>query len=277
MRSLRESAHAYAPDAPPPLDADAIAVAAGAGLEVEAVVETESTNTDLLVRARRQAPARPVLRAALAQTAGRGRRGRAWHAAPGGALLFSLARALDGPYAREPSATLACGVAAAETLEALAPVRLKWPNDLVIGGRKLGGVLCEVAFDPAGNRTLVVGIGINLWLDAATQAAIDQPAVALSEFATAQTLLSARERLIGYVARAVLGALAEFEAHGFAPLRGRYLGRLALLDRDVELSDAEGLIAIGTVVDIDAAGRLMVRTATGTRAYANGDITLRVR
>ncbi|MCS7100942.1 MAG: biotin--[acetyl-CoA-carboxylase] ligase [Burkholderiaceae bacterium] len=260
-----------------PLDADAIAMAAGAGLQVETVVETGSTNTDLLVRARRQAPARPVLRATVAQTSGRGRRGRAWHATPGGALLFSLARALAGPYAREPSATLACGAAVAETLEAFAPVRLKWPNDLVIGERKLGGILCEVALDSAGNRTLVVGIGLNLWLDAATRQAIDQPAAALSEFVDDALLLTGRERLIGDLARALLAVLAQFEAHGFAPLRARYIRRFALLNRLVELSDAEGLIAVGTVVDIDAAGRLVLRTATGVQAYATGEMTLRVR
>lgn len=267
-----------APDAftaPAALDADAIAAAVGGGVDVEVVRVTGSTNTDLLARARMCAPARPQLLAALEQTAGRGRRGRSWHASPGASLLFSLARAHEGRRAADSAATLACGLAAAEALAEIAPLRLKWPNDLLAGGRKLGGVLCEVALDPTGARTLVVGVGVNLWLDAATRASIGQPAAALAEFVAPDVLAAARERLIGRIARAVLDVLAQFDAHGFAPLRARYLARFALLGRDVELLEQGETIAAGTAVDIDDAGRLLLETAAGTRAFASGEVSLR--
>ena len=158
-----------------PLSRELIAGAAP-GFEVEAVQETGSTNTDLLQRVRQAQPPRPLLRAALRQTAGRGRLGRRWFAGAGGALLFSLAVPMQAGGARIAAATLACGVGAAERLRAAgAPVSLKWPNDLMIDGRKLGGVLCELAIDGEGRRTLVVGIGINLRLDAATRGSIGQP------------------------------------------------------------------------------------------------------
>jgi BirA family biotin operon repressor/biotin-[acetyl-CoA-carboxylase] ligase len=261
--------------APAALHGDAIAAAVGGGVDVEVVRVTGSTNTDLLARARVRAPARPQLLAALEQTAGRGRRGRAWHAPPGAALLFSLARAHEGRRAADSAATLACGLAAAEALAEAAPVQLKWPNDLLAGGRKAGGVLCEVALDPAGARTLVVGIGINLWLDAAARAAIGQPAAALAEFVAIDALIPARERLIGRIARAVLDALAQFDAHGFAPLRARYLARFALLGREVELLEQGEAVAAGVAVDIDDAGRLLLETAAGTRAFASGEVSLR--
>lgn len=276
MKPLRETDDL--PDAlaaPAALDADAIAAAAGSDVDVEVVRVTSSTNTDLLARARDRAPARPQLRAALEQTAGRGRRGRPWHTPPGAALLFSLARAHEGRRAGDSAATLVCGLAAAEVLADITPIQLKWPNDLLAGGRKLGGVLCEVALDAEGARTLVVGIGINLWLDAATRAAIGRPAAALGEFVAIEALVAARERLIGRIARAVLDALDQFCAHGFAPFRARYLARFAWLGRDVELTEQDDVIAAGVAVDIDAGGRLLIETAAGTRAFASGEISLR--
>jgi BirA family transcriptional regulator, biotin operon repressor / biotin---[acetyl-CoA-carboxylase] ligase len=157
LRSLPDGAGATAPPDPD-------------RLVIEAVDVTGSTNADLLARARAERIDRPVLRATLSQTDGRGRRGRSWRAPHGAGLWFSLAMPI-GTQVPASGLTLACGVALAAEFNALrAPVRLKWPNDLLLDGRKLGGILTEVAIDPSGSTTLVIGVGLNL-LTAALAAA----------------------------------------------------------------------------------------------------------
>lgn len=243
--------------------------------DVEAVLRTGSTNTDLLGRVRARAPSRPILRATLEQTAGRGRHGRSWHTAPGSALLFSLAIPFAGSRAVDGAVSLACGLAVAEALGPRVALQLKWPNDLLLDGRKVGGVLCELALDEAGQRTLVVGIGVNLSLAPAMHAAIDQPAAALDEVIALPELVTRREELIGRIASATLTLASEFHTYGFGPLRARFLVRFALLGREVELLEAKRPIAAGVAVDIDAAGRLLLRTDAGTRAFAGGEVSLR--
>jgi BirA family biotin operon repressor/biotin-[acetyl-CoA-carboxylase] ligase len=258
-----------------PLAGAQIAAVVGAA-DVETVLRTGSTNTDLLGRVRTEAPTRPILRAALEQTAGRGRHGRAWHTAPGSALLFSLAVPFIASRAIDGAVSLACGLAAAEALAPFASVQLKWPNDLYLDGRKLGGVLCELALDSLGRRTLIAGFGINLWLDKEMQALIRQPAAALDEAVALEELAALREALIGRIGAAALGIVAEFDQHGFARLRTRFLARFALLGREVELLEAKLPIAAGVAVDIDDAGRLLLRTDAGTRAFGWGEVSLRM-
>ena len=236
--------------------------------------ETGSTNSDLLQRARLAPPSRPLLRAALRQAAGRGRHGRRGFAGAGNALLFSLAVPMKAEGGRLAAATLACGVGAAEALRAVgAPVSLKWPNDLLLGGRKLGGVLCELATDEAARRTLVVGIGINLHLDAATRDSIGQPAAALDE-----TPLPAvqREALIGGIATAVLDALQLYDVQGFVPLQPRFMALFAQRDLQVDLLELGTRVASGRALGVDGEGRLLLETAQGLRACSSGELSLRV-
>jgi BirA family transcriptional regulator, biotin operon repressor / biotin---[acetyl-CoA-carboxylase] ligase len=257
-----------------PLDVATIAAALGAA-DVEAVLRTGSTNTDLLGRFREQAPLRPLVYATLEQTAGRGRHGRAWTTLPGAALIFSIAVPLTAARAVDSAVSLACGLAAAEALAPYANVQLKWPNDLLRDGGKLGGVLCELVLDSAGQRTLVAGIGINLTLSPDTRAAINQPTAALDEGIALDELAAQREHLIGQIAAAVIATVTEFDQRGFAALRARYLARFAMLGREVELLENGRRIASGLAVDIDSAGRIMLLTESGTRSFAGGELSLR--
>lgn len=241
--------------------------------DVEAVQETGSTNTDLLQRVRQAQPTRPLLRAALRQTAGRGRHGRRWFASAGNALLFSLAAPMKAEGDRIAAATLACGVGVAEALRAAgAAVTLKWPNDLMVDGRKLGGLLCELAIDPQGRRTLVVGIGINLHLDAATRDSIGRPAAALEE---AMATLAQREALIGRIADAVLDALRLYDEQGFVPLQPRFMALFAQRDALVDLIELGTRVAGGRALGVDGEGRLLLDTAQGLRVCASGELSLR--
>ena len=144
-------------------------VDAGLAEPVEADVQPNvgSTNEELLVRCRLRRPAAAQLLAADEQTAGRGRQRRPWVARPRTALLFSLAVPLPELLPALPAITPACGAALADHLiERGVEARLKWPNDLLLDGRKLGGILCELAVDADGQSTLVIGVGINVLLTA---------------------------------------------------------------------------------------------------------------
>src|SRR5258705_10715180 len=112
------------------------------GYELRRIERCASTNGVLLAE---KGLARPVLLLADEQTAGRGRRGRRWHSAPGAGLTFSLAVALRRPLRELAALPLVAGVAVARALHSLGIARaaLKWPNDIVVDGAKLGGILVE--------------------------------------------------------------------------------------------------------------------------------------
>src|SRR5512138_1554975 len=128
--------------------------------ELRRVARCGSTNSVLL--AEPDLP-RPVLLIAGQQTAGRGRRGRRWHSEPGAGLTFSLAVALRRPLRELAALPLVAGVAVARALHALGVVKaaLKWPNDIVVDGAKLGGILVETRSLNGGIKA-VIGVGLNL-------------------------------------------------------------------------------------------------------------------
>ena len=245
-------------------------------LRVEVVASTGSTNEDLLVRARRRRPDGPLLLAADEQTAGRGRQQRRWVARPRTALLFSLSVPLAGLPAALPAVTLACGVALADYLIGRAvPVRLKWPNDLLLDGRKLAGVLCELAVDADGHATLVVGVGINGGLNDADRAAIGQPAAALEECVPWPLLAAEREAWIAALAGVVLLTVRRFAGEGFTPWRKRFNELLDARGQRVDIVDDGHIVASGRVVEVDTIGRRMLATAGGSRSINVGDVSLR--
>lgn len=271
-----------APPEPPPLDKTAIeGWLADAGVaepvEVDVAATTGSTNEDLLVRSRRRRPDRVLLRAADEQTAGRGRQQRPWIARPRSALLFSLAVPLGTLPAALPAVTLACGVALADHLIGRgAVVRLKWPNDVLLGGRKLAGVLCELAVDPDGNATLVVGVGVNCWLTDADQARIGQPAAALTEVVSSPLLAGQREAWIAALAGVLLLAARRFASEGFMPWRVRFNELLYARGEAVDIIDGGSVVASGRIVEVDAIGRLILAAASGPRAVSVGDVSVRL-
>lgn len=244
-------------------------------LEVDCVADIASTNAALLARARQQAPRIAQLLAADHQRAGRGRQGRSWQARPRQALLFSLAVPLGQRPAGLPAIAPACGVALADVLHARGVVvQLKWPNDLLLDGRKLGGILCELATDAAGRATLVVGVGLNVRLSGEDRAAVGQPAAALSD-ALPGGLPAEREAWIAALAVALLDAVAAFARHGFEPWRARYNALLQGRGRVVDIVDAGIRVAGGRLVEADAQGRLVLDDGGERTAISVGDVSMR--
>ncbi len=247
--------------------------AVGVAVAVEWVDETPSTNTDLVERIRKSQPLpETTLRIAASQTAGRGRHGRRWHAAPGTALTFSLCR----PLMAEPvGLSLAIGAALADALDPPSPGRpvrlgLKWPNDLWLldepgvpgqGGRKVGGILIESVSGPHRDRAIVIGVGLNVLPQAVADAA--SGFACLREIDAAATPLSL---LVG-LAPALVAALVRFDRHGWAAFAGRFAERDVLRGRVVRAGSDEG------VVDgVAATGELLLRTAHGLVSVVSGEV-----
>jgi BirA family biotin operon repressor/biotin-[acetyl-CoA-carboxylase] ligase len=195
------------------------------------------------------------------QAAGRGRRGRAWVDEPGASLLASIVLRPRLEPARLPGLSLAAGVAVAEALTrgaGLSP-RLKWPNDVLVGGRKIAGVLLESRLSGAaeGTRvTAVLGIGVNL--------AQRMFPAEIAEKATSVWLATGRLVDREALLAALLDALADWrrrlEYRGFAPVRARWRELADTLGRTVTVDGVTGV-----AVDIDADGALLVNDAEGRR------------
>lgn len=254
---------------------EALARAWTGACAVEAVPVTGSTNQDLAARARVRQSAHCILRAADFQTGGRGRQQRSWRAAPGDALLFSVAI----PMAEVPSAlsavTLACAVALAECLaEYGVAVQLKWPNDIRVGGQKLAGILSELVADRAGRYTLVVGVGVNLRLDAAARRAIEQPAIALDQLLAA-SIDRRREPWIGRFGGAVVGTAQQFMRDGFDPFYARFNHLFEARGEMVDVVDGGERVISGRVLEVDRSGRLVVDSGDVRHNISVGDVSVR--
>lgn len=240
--------------------------------DLDIFLELPSTNAWLVQQAQRGA-ARGRVCLAECQSAGRGRRGRTWVSPPGGNVYLSVLWRFESGAAAVQGLSLAVGVAVAEALvtAGVPDVGLKWPNDVVCQGKKLAGVLLEMAGESAGPCYVVVGIGINVSLNEAAARTIDQPWI---DVATVTQAPIARNALVAAVISQVLIALRDFEREGLAQFLPRwrahdvFAGKSACLQMPNELLN-------GTVDGIDDRGALLFSCAGGTRAYAMGELSLR--
>lgn len=236
------------------------------GAEVRVVARCESTNTVLL----RSGAESPVLLACEEQTAGRGRRGRRWHSKRGASITFSLARPIRRPVRELAALSLVAGVAAARALRALGAraVELKWPNDLVVGNVKLGGILVETRSQ--GNATLaVVGVGIN-WRSGGLARRLRRSIVSLERLLRP---LPSRNEVVAKIARAALDALAAFEARGLDAVRAEWEAMDAHAGRRLRVRLADGRTISGIGSGLAADGSLRLRTRGGAlRAVTTGRV-----
>jgi BirA family biotin operon repressor/biotin-[acetyl-CoA-carboxylase] ligase len=245
------------------LNAGAISVP---GVDVRVLERCTSTNAVLLA-GRLQ---RPVLIAANEQSAGRGRRGRRWHSPPGYGALFSLGLPLARPARALGGLSIVAGVAAARALRALgaADAALKWPNDLLLHGAKLGGILVETRAQGAGSAA-IIGIGVNYRKAPGLAARLRRGVAALADCLQP---LPSRNAVIGALAREVLAALRAFDSAGFEPFRSDWNALHAYAGRALRVRLADGRVFAGVAAGLAADGALQLRTRGGLRTVRNGRV-----
>jgi BirA family biotin operon repressor/biotin-[acetyl-CoA-carboxylase] ligase len=249
------------------------ATASGSGAPVRRYEEIDSTNAEALRLAMMGEPA-PFWVSARVQTAGRGRSGRSWTSSPGN-LIASLAIELETDARKAYQLSLVTGVAVAEAVASALPaeaaknLRLKWPNDILIGSAKAGGILVESAARPGrGGLVGAIGIGLNL---------VDHPR-GLGRDAThlaAHGWTSSPEEMLLSLDVALGRWLANWnEGAGFGQVREAWLERGGMLGERVSVNAGSTLIC-GTYCGLDEDGALLLSDEDGTiRRIHFGDVSL---
>lgn len=233
--------------------------------------EVDSTNRFLLER---EDSGDPAVHACVAemQTAGRGRRGRAWHSPFGANLYLSVLRNFPLSPESLQGLSLAVGVAVARAMAFVdvQGITLKWPNDIQLGGKKLGGILLEMSTLSNLSCRVVAGIGINIEMPGDAGAGIDQPWTDLA----AHGAHPGRNRLASRVLAEVINAGAEFSQGGFEAFHGEWERLDGMRDREVVLQDNGGERR-GTARGVDSSGALLLEVDGRCEPIVTGDISLR--
>lgn len=234
--------------------------------------EIDSTNAEALRRIAAGAGAGLVC-IAEQQTAGRGRRGRRWISPFASNLYLSLVWEFAGGSAAAGGLSLAVGVAVTDALQrcGVTNLQLKWPNDILCGTAKLGGILVEIVESGTRACQLVVGVGINVQMPAAAAAAIDQD---WTDIVSVTGSAPGRNHLLACLLDELLPLLASFETTGFGPWRQRWLERDAYAGKSV-LVQSGALQLEGTASGINEQGALLLRVGETMQALHGGEVSLR--
>jgi len=260
------------------LDADRIRAALGPAaerLQVEVRHEIDSTNSELMRLAEAGAASGTCVAAEL-QGAGRGRRGRTWQSGFATSLTFSFLWRSDLGAAALGGLSLSVGLAVARTLHQLgvAGAMVKWPNDIVVGGDKLGGILIESRGDMLGPSAAVIGIGLNVHLPARLRAGIDQP---VTDVYSQCASPPGRNLLLAALLKQLQAILDEFGELGFAAQRKEWCACHALHGKPVTVTPSQGPAFAATVVDVGDDGALWVQAAGKKMELRSAEVSLRAR
>jgi BirA family biotin operon repressor/biotin-[acetyl-CoA-carboxylase] ligase len=236
---------------------------------------TASTNTELVERPY-PAQGRSEVLLAEFQTAGRGRRGRSWLAPPGGAVCLSLSWTFPGVPRDAGSLSLAIGVSVLRALVArnVPNVRLKWPNDVLIGDRKLGGILIELRAEAAGPACVVVGIGLNVALGGDLLETIAATGLRAVDLVSVTNAPVSRNALAGQIVENCVRGLLRFEREGLKPFVEEWRDADALHARPLDVSLGDQVVR-GLGRGIDLSGALLVETPQGLQKFLSGEVTVR--
>lgn len=242
-------------------------------LPLEVLLQCDSTNRVLLERAK--AGEGNQLLTTEVQTAGRGRWGRLWIAPFGSTLCLSLLWRFPVLPHGLAGLSLAIGIVCAEALGRLGVgIRLKWPNDLLLDGRKLGGILVELVGEVSGPCSVVIGLGMNLADAELIAEDAGQPVAALSEADVG--LARQRNLLLATLAAAMMHACERFAEEGFRAFHSQWLGYDHLAGKPVVLSLPREEVR-GIARGVDTQGALLLEREGLVETWISGDLRLRLR
>ncbi|WP_432798232.1 biotin--[acetyl-CoA-carboxylase] ligase [Poriferisphaera sp. WC338] len=249
--------------------------------------EVDSTSTRAAELAK-EMPGEIILVSADRQTAGRGRMGRAWQSPAGGAWLSLVWPSAHNAVKMQSSPLvvgLAVGNAIAELvqgeqvgmLDASVVLKIKWPNDLLLDGRKIAGILCEQVLNASIGRadshgcTMILGVGINANVDTHTLGSdLRQPPISLAEAIGHPIDLP---KLISLCGKHIVSSMQRLEQNGFAgEMRAKIQSQLAWLNESVEL-DVGSKVQTGTFMGIDDQGRLLIEANGVMTPHTSGEIS----
>ena len=239
---------------------------------VEVLQSVQSTNSHLLAQPTLTNKARICV--AEAQSAGRGRRGNNWQSAPYRNVMLSISWRFDHWPETITGLGLAVALTIVETINAhyQLEVKIKWPNDLMVGEHKLAGILIDVAGESSGSCNVVIGLGLN----------VHQPDWSAADSAYRWLDLQSlgvqpdRNQLIGLISHDVITMLARFGEYGFAPLVTRWNALSSYSGRRVRVGSANDYIE-GRMVSVDDVGALLIIDDHGAEhRFADSNVSVRL-
>lgn len=245
--------------------------AADQRLELDLVPSCDSTNAVLRAA---ELPLAPRYRALLSehQGAGRGRHGRVWRSSFGEGIYLSLGQELGGGLERLAALSLVIGIGACRALNQLGidGVGLKWPNDLWVDGRKLGGILLEADGEIAGSCRWVAGLGLNWRLQG--EVSIDQAWTDLYRLSPER--LPGRNALCGALLGQLIEVCDQFREEGFAPFSSAWRELDVLAGKTVTVTVGKRSFD-GVAAGLSPSGELNVEVAGQTLRVASGEVSVR--
>jgi BirA family biotin operon repressor/biotin-[acetyl-CoA-carboxylase] ligase len=243
---------------------------------LELLFEVDSTNTRLLAATPPPCGSADVCLSEL-QYAGRGRRGRRWIAPFGSGVVLSIAWTFGDGAHTLPALSLAVGVAVARAARRAGAdgVMLKWPNDILFHGRKIGGVLIELRTEVGGPAHVVIGVGVNVTLPGEARTEIEAGGAPAAALIDACGTAPSRNLVAGAILDELLSMLAQFEREGFAAFKDAWSELDALSGRPARVLLADTAIA-GTARGVDPEGALLLETGDRVQRFVSGEVSLRV-
>jgi BirA family transcriptional regulator, biotin operon repressor / biotin---[acetyl-CoA-carboxylase] ligase len=217
------------------------------------------------------------------QTSGRGRRGRAWIAPPGGSLAFSMLWHFHRDAVALSGLSLVAGIAVVSALARLGefPIALKWPNDILLAGAKLGGILTETRIGANGSDPIaaIIGVGLNIRMSdddhQAVVAAGNAVSYPVTDLSSICAQLPSRNELLALIATELATHLARFDGEGFGVFQERWNSLHAMKNQWVTVREAGGAAIEARAIGAAADGALIIDVAGERRHMRGGEITLR--
>lgn len=234
--------------------------------------KVNSTN-DVVLGCMRQEPHSGVVCLAEEQASGRGRRGRDWLSPLCGNFYGSVGWSFPGGIAVVEGLSLAVGVAVIRALRryGMSSAQLKWPNDIVVGPAKLGGVLIELQAEAEGPCHVVIGLGLNLSLPRDASELLGRP---VTDVVTETKLALRRNEIGGLLLDELFLLLSEYPQCGFSSVCDEWMQYDALRDAEVVVSGLDKALE-GIARGVDVHGSLRVETVSGVVALHGGEVSLR--
>ena len=242
-------------------------------ISYECVSETGSTNSDLLERIRKEGLSHTVVLRALRQTQGRGTRGRTWSGNVD-CLMFSVAIPIGNNLQIKSGITLAIGAHVVLALRQRGiNAEVKWPNDILLNGKKLAGILVESAKGPNHQYSLVIGIGFNLKTQNCSS---DYGHASLSDVGL-PTMDFDAQYWLSILVDGILESVREVNNCGLGPTVALWDKIMAYKNQAVLIFEEEEAPYEATLVGIDSKGHLLVRSDNGIKTLISGTISLRLK
>lgn len=242
-------------------------------LNIQVFPQVDSTNSYLLGQER---PERQVC-LAESQTAGRGRRGRAWVSPFAQNLYISIGWGFEGGVAALEGLSLVIGLAVIRCLrrQGFNELKLKWPNDILYQDKKLGGVLIEMRGDPAGYCLSVIGVGLNVSMNPSYSAAIGQPWVSLNDIFIEQGVsFIGRNQLASSLLAEIELILSGYHANGFSAYKNEWISAASYLNQEVYIYRGND-VQMGIFRGVDDTGALVLDIDGKEQIFHGGEVSLR--